>query len=219
LNDVLGLLLLVVYIVSIVGLAAAIYVGGWWRDLADDRLLVALADRSRILLLLAVALAAAAASFWLSRRIPGLLSRRNYASAGFDLATAALVLFAAKGLMDPLWNGILSKRDLLAVFEAKLPADAWVAVYGRRDPEVYYHLRRPVELLPYPDPLSQDDPARKRLEEIVRGTRPAFLIAAAEDLERLGLHFPALAALLVPEAEGVSGLERDRIILLSNRRP
>jgi 4-amino-4-deoxy-L-arabinose transferase-like glycosyltransferase len=203
---------------AIAGIVAVLYIGGWWRNLADDRLLDVLSDRSRILPLLFLALAATAASFWFSRRIPALLAKRNYASAAFDLATAALILFAVKGLIDPLWNGILSKRDLLAVFEAKLPADATVALYGRHDPEVNYYLRRPVERFEYPDPLKPDDPARRRLEEVVRGTRPAFIIAAAEDLERLRLHFPSLAALLVPEAEGVSGLERQRIILLSNRR-
>ena len=203
--------------IALVGIVAVLYIGGWWRDLADDRLLEALSDRSRFLPLLFLALAAAAASFWFSRRMPALLAKRNYASAAFDLATAALVLFAVKGLIDPLWNPIFSKRDLLAVFEAKLPADATVALYGRRDPEVYYHLRRPLERLVYPDPLSPDDPARRRMEEIVRGTKPAFIIAAAEDFERLRLHFPSLAGLLVPEAEGVSGLERQRILLLSNR--
>ena len=204
--------------IAIAGIATAFYVGGWWRDLADDRLSAALSDRSRVLPLLGIALAAAAASFWLSLRIPTLLAKKNYASASFDLATAVLVLFAVKGLIDPLWNGLLSKRDLLAVFEARIPEDAPVALYGRRDPEVYYHLRRPIERIEYPDPLKSDDPARRRLEEIVRGTLPAFLIADAEDLERLRLHFPSLAGLLAPEAEGVSGLERRRIILLSNRR-
>jgi 4-amino-4-deoxy-L-arabinose transferase-like glycosyltransferase len=207
--------LLKVPLVLVLAVAVA-YFGGYFQDLGDERLKQFFADRTAFLSCLGLAALAAAMDFVVSYRVRALTLQKALPRAAFELASAALFSFFAGTFFYQGLNELESSRATLERFAAKIPQGAPAAVYGRKRPEIYYYVDRPLERFSYPDPKAPEDPEALKLQKFLRQTEAVFLITSKDEFKKLELQFSSLLTLLKILDEG-RGAWSHEYVLVGNK--
>jgi 4-amino-4-deoxy-L-arabinose transferase-like glycosyltransferase len=200
-----------VIVVLAVGVA---YFTGYLGKTPDDRLQELLANRSAVLVILGIGLVTGAVLFAVSYRIRRLAGAKDVTRAAFELGCAAVFLFFAATFFDEGANAFVSSRGAMEKFAAEIPKGARVAVYGQKRASLFYYLgdERGVVHLDYPDPLRTDDPALRRIEEMLKQPGPAFIVTSKEELDTLKSQFSSLVPFLSVKDTARAGLRGELLL-------
>ena len=102
-------------------------------------------------------------------------------------------------------------------FGAKISPEAPVAIYGRKRPEIAYHITgRSFDHFSYPDPKVPGDTELVRISEFLKRPQEVFLLTSREELKKLELQFASLSSFLKVRDEGRVAWSRE-YVLVSNK--